>query len=90
MNQNTWTEKDETLDLHGRTVEEAKQVVDNMLNYCSIRGIRQVTIVYGKGSGRLREEVGPYLLEHPLVELMRYHTLGTDAWVVEVMDCRLD
>ncbi len=85
-----WTPEDEVLDLHGRTVENSKQAVDNILNYCSIRGVRQAKIIYGTGSGKLKLEIGAYLMDHPLVELMRSSIDGSASWVVEVMDCRHD
>lgn len=85
-----WNSENVELDLHGRTVEGSKLAVDNILNYCSIRGISNAKIIYGLGSGKLKLEIGAYLMDHPLVELMRSPLDGSSAWIVEVLDCRHD
>lgn len=39
------------LDLHGMTVQEAKDAVARFLNGCRSRGLRSVLIIHGKGLG---------------------------------------
>ena len=55
------------LDLHGRTIPEAKQALSEFLNYCSSRGFSCVRIIHGKGHGspgkvpRLKPQVARWL-----------------------------
>jgi DNA mismatch repair protein MutS2 len=56
------------LDLHRCTVEEAIPKIDDFLHDMYRAGIIHARIVHGKGSGVLRQEVGRYLSNHPLVK----------------------
>jgi DNA-nicking Smr family endonuclease len=65
------------LDLHRLTVDEAIPLIDEFLHDTYRSGIYHVRIIHGKGSGVLRQEVGRYLSNHPLVKSFgpadRYH-----------------
>jgi DNA-nicking Smr family endonuclease len=65
------------LDLHRLTVDEAIPKIDQFLHDTYQAGIYHVRIIHGKGSGVLRQEVGRYLANHPLVKSFgpadRYH-----------------
>lgn len=37
------------LDLHGKTIEEARETLGKFLSYCQQNGIRHVIIIHGKG-----------------------------------------
>lgn len=56
------------LDLHGKTVSEATQLVNEFLKDSYYARERRVLIIHGKGTGTLRGEIHKYLKQHPLVE----------------------
>jgi DNA-nicking Smr family endonuclease len=75
------------LDLHRCTVEEAIPKIDNFLHDMYQAGIFHARIVHGKGSGVLRQEVGRYLSNHPLVKrysVSDYYHGGIGATDVEL------
>ena len=63
----------EEIDLHGLTVDEALPRLDEFLYATFQAGYYRVWVIHGKGSGTLRQEVGRYLSNHPLV---RFHRLA--------------
>jgi DNA-nicking Smr family endonuclease len=62
----------DSLDLHGYTVNEALAELEGYLKRCRRRGLRKVLIIHGKGNHSedgesvLRREVRRYLRESPL------------------------
>ena len=59
---------DGTLDLHTFAPREVKSLVAEYLRECQARGLPQVRIVHGKGTGALRERVHAWLRRSSLVE----------------------
>ena len=62
-----------TNELHLRrlTVDEALLKLDKYLNDALVAGLYQVTIIHGKGTGKLRQVVRRQLAQHPLVKSHR-------------------
>jgi DNA-nicking Smr family endonuclease len=52
------TAPDETLDLHGKTRQEALMLVENYVHYGALHGLDSLLIVTGKGN---RSQAGPVL-----------------------------
>lgn len=50
-----------TIDLHGLTVEQALQVVDDRLNAAILAGAESINIIHGKGEGRIRAALHRHL-----------------------------
>ena len=67
----TGESEERELKLIGLRVEEALDMLEPFLNYASLGGVREVRIIHGMGSGRLRQAVREYLARHPLVEQYR-------------------
>lgn len=63
---------DGTLDLHAFRPEDVGSLVPAWLEECRARGILDVRIVHGKGSGALRRTVAALLARSPLVA--SFHT----------------
>ncbi len=63
----------EEIDLHRLTVDEAIPKLDGFLYTAFQAGLYRVWVIHGNGSGILRQEVGRYLSDHPLV---RFHGLA--------------
>ena len=70
---------DGVIDLHTFAPKDAPDVVDEYLNVCSQRDIREVKIIHGKGSGVLRRTVESVLKRHPLVLSFKQDP-GPSSW----------
>lgn len=65
------------INLIGKRVEEARELLDKFLDDTVLAGHREVRIVHGHGSGRLRAAVQEFLRGHPLVD--SHHAAGDKA-----------
>ncbi len=59
------------LDLRGLRAEEAQEQVDHFLDEAILAGFQQVHVIHGKGTGRLRSQIGDFLRRHPQVQSTR-------------------
>ena len=59
---------DGTLDLHPFNPRDVKSVVEEYANEAHARGLTEIRIVHGRGTGVLRGIVQATLEKHPLVE----------------------
>jgi DNA mismatch repair protein MutS2 len=59
------------LKLIGLRVEEALDLLEPFLNHASLGGLREVRVIHGLGTGRLRDAVREFLARHPLVDSFR-------------------
>ncbi len=71
---------DGTLDLHTFHPREVKDLVPDYLMACRERGILQVRIVHGKGTGQLRLTVHAVLDRLEDVESYRMGGTGEGSW----------
>ncbi|MBZ4660789.1 MAG: hypothetical protein JG766_2712 [Desulfacinum sp.] len=76
---------DGTLDLHTFRPEEAADLVRDYLEEAAAKGLRQVTIIHGKGRGVLRRRVRSLLAKHPLVAGFRDADPAAGAWGATVV-----
>ncbi len=79
---------DGTLDLHTFRPDEVKDLVPDYLNACRERGILQVRIIHGKGTGMLREKVHAILRKMP--EVVSFSLAGEDGggWGATIVTLR--
>ena len=59
------------LDLRGKFSEDIKDMIDVFLNNANINSIKEVRIVHGKGTGKLRDTVSQLLKKNKLVKSYR-------------------
>jgi DNA mismatch repair protein MutS2 len=59
------------LKLIGLRVDEALDLLEPFLNHASLGGMREVRVIHGLGTGRLRAAVRECLARHPLVDSFR-------------------
>lgn len=71
---------DGTLDLHMFDPSDVRELVPGYLSECRTRGILQVRIVHGKGTGALRETVHSILSKIPWVSSFRLASAGGGSW----------
>ena len=62
---------DGTLDLHTFQPVEVKDLLTDYLQACRERGILEVRIIHGKGTGAMRRTVEAILARHPEVAHFR-------------------
>ncbi len=72
------------LDLRGMRVIEAIDFLDKQLDKASLRGLHQITVVHGYGTGALKSAINDYLKTSPYVSKFRYgdETEGRDGVVI--------
>ena len=68
---------DGMLDLHAFQPREVKDLVKDYIRLCKERGIREIRIIHGKGTGQLRRTVHSILSKNPTVRSFRL--AGEDA-----------
>jgi DNA-nicking Smr family endonuclease len=79
---------DGILDLHTFRPNEVKDLIPEYLAACRERGVLQVRIIHGKGSGTLRRTVQAILSRLP--EVSSFQTGGEDAggWGATIVTLR--
>jgi DNA-nicking Smr family endonuclease len=68
------------LDLHTFRPEDLGELIPAYLAECAARGLAEVRIVHGKGTGTLRTTVHALLRRSPLVVSFRSGDEHTGAW----------
>jgi DNA mismatch repair protein MutS2 len=76
-----------TIDLRGKTADEALLELDKYLDDATLAGLARVTVIHGKGTGALRRAVHDHLAHHPEVGAFRIGgdgEGGTGATIVDL------
>lgn len=69
----------------GKRVDEAIDIVDKYLDDAMVRGLKEVRIVHGKGSGALRNALHEHFKNHLRVENFRLGQYGEGEWGVTIV-----
>jgi len=76
------------MDLRGKLVEEALELLDKYLDDAVITGINQVSVIHGKGTGALRAGIHQFLKKHPHVTSYRLGEYGEGDTGVTIVDLK--
>lgn len=68
------------LDLHTFRPQDLGDLIPTYLSECAARGLHEVRIVHGKGTGTLRTTVHALLRRSPLVASFRLGDEHTGSW----------
>ncbi len=75
-----------TIDLRGRTSDEALAELDKYLDDATLAGLARVTVIHGKGTGALRRAVHEHLAHHPEVAGFRLGAEGEGGTGATIVD----
>ncbi len=78
---------DGVLDLHTFSPGEIKTLIPDYIDACLEKGITQIRIIHGKGTGTLRKITHSILEKHPEVISFR-HESGGGSWGATIVDLR--
>ena len=76
------------LDVRGKTVLEAELELDAFIDNAILSSINMLTVIHGKGTGVLREEISKYLKRHPNVKSFRRGVLGEGESGVTIVELK--
>jgi DNA-nicking Smr family endonuclease len=79
---------DGTLDLHTFHPREVKELVSDYLAECRVRGILEVRIIHGKGTGSLRRTVHAMLSRLPEVATFSLAMEDAGGWGATLVTLR--
>jgi DNA-nicking Smr family endonuclease len=77
---------DGILDLHTFNPKEVKDLIPDYIRECQTRGILQLRIIHGKGTGALRRTVHAILGRSPEVMSFRLAGIESGSWGATLVD----
>jgi len=73
------------VDIRGMNIEEGIMEIDRFLDEVFLSGLKEVSIIHGKGTGKLRAGVHEYIKRHSQVESFRLGQYGEGEMGVTVI-----
>ena len=74
------------LDLRGQTALEAIMEIDKFIDNALLIGVNQLTIIHGKGTGKLRHEIHNHLKKNKYIKSYRLGTFGEGESGVTIVE----
>lgn len=78
------------IDLHTFSPKEIPSLLEDYLEECLKKGLKQVRIIHGKGKGVQRAIVHSFLEKSPLVDAYRRASEEQGGWGATLVDLRKD
>ena len=78
---------DGALDLHTFNPKKIKRLIPDYIDACLEKGITELRIIHGKGTGTLKQIVRSILAKHPDVKEY-YHESGGGGWGATVVNLK--
>ena len=75
-----------TLDLRGKFTGDIKDMIDVFIYNANINSLKQIKIIHGKGSGKLRQKVTQILKNIPTVKNFRLGDWNEGGAGVTILD----
>lgn len=72
----------------GKRVDEALSIVEKYIDNAILKGVHEVRIVHGKGSGALRMAIHDYFKTHQAVTSFRLGQYGEGEWGVTIAELK--
>ena len=88
MNAPSGSAESNEIDVRGLTFDEAREEVELFLDRLRLSGMDTAHIIHGKGTGALRNKLGPWLDSHPYVESRRLGNWNEGSYGVTVVTLR--
>ena len=76
------------VDLRGMNVEEGLMTMDQYIDNCVLSGVKNVTIIHGKGTGVLRTAVHSHLKKNKMVRTFRLGVYGEGESGVTIVELK--
>ena len=78
------------VDIRGHNIDEGIMEVDKYLDNIYLSGLSEVSIIHGKGTGKLREGIHEYLKKNPYVASYRLGVYGEGEAGITVVSMKMD
>jgi dsDNA-specific endonuclease/ATPase MutS2 len=79
---------EDSLDLHTFRPRDIPDVVAEYLKEAARKGLREVRIIHGKGTGYQKEAVARILRDHPAVKSFRQAPVERGHWGATIVELR--
>lgn len=76
------------INLLGENVDTAIEILDKYLDNCSLAHLKQVRVIHGKGTGKLREGIHSYLKKCKYVKQYRIAGFGEGDYGVTIVELK--
>lgn len=76
------------IDLRGENIIDATIQLDSFIDTCVMAGIKQITIIHGKGTGQLRKGIHDYLKTNKQVKRFRIGNFGEGETGVTIVELK--
>ncbi len=76
------------VDVRGQSVDEATIEVDKVIDMAVMRGLNEIRVIHGKGTGALRSGLHQHFRRHPNIRSFRVGTFGEGEMGVTIIEIK--